>query len=316
MNVHFGVQGSGQHVGAGPDPATLRTVAAVAESAGFDSIWASDHLSFVNPIHEPLVALATFAATTERILLGTSVLLLPLRHPSLVAKATASLDVLVGGRLLLGIGVGGEGEKDFEAAGVPRTERGARTDEAIAVLRALWRGGPVTHQGRFHSFSDVEIAPIPARPGGPPLLVGGRSAGALRRAGRLGDGWLAYMASPERFARDMAAVRRAAEAAGRDPGALLPALVLPAHVDDDGRRAADQMRAHLSARYATDIEPRVVERYTVVGTPEQAAARLQEYLAAGVHHVVFNPAGPPGTLLEETRRLAADVVDPTRRSLT
>ena len=194
MTVRFGIQGSGQHVGGSPDPATLRAIAAEAEAAGFDSIWASDHLSFVNPIHEPLVALGMFAATTERIALGTSVLLLPLRHPALVAKATASLDVLSGGRLLLGIGVGGEGEKDFQAAGVPRSERGARTDEAMGVLRALWRGGPVTHHGRFHAFTDVEIAPVPARPGGPPLLVGGRSPSALRRAGRLGDGWLAYMA--------------------------------------------------------------------------------------------------------------------------
>jgi probable F420-dependent oxidoreductase len=316
VTVLFGVQGSGQHVGEGPDPGTLRRIAAEAESAGFDSLWASDHLSFVNPIHEPFVALATFAATTERILLGTGVLLLPLRHPALVAKAAASLDVLSGGRLLLGVGVGGEGEKDFEAAGVPRSERGPRTDEAMEVLRALWRGGPVTHRGRFYAFAGVEIAPVPARPGGPPLLVGGRSAGALRRAGRLGDGWLAYMASPERFARDMAEVRRAAEEAGRDPAGLLPALVLPAHVDDDGRRAAERMRAHLSTRYAQPVEARVVERYTLAGTPEQAVARLQEYAAAGVRHVVLNPAGPPGALLEETRRLAADVVDPTRRSLT
>jgi probable F420-dependent oxidoreductase len=313
--VEFGIQGSGQHVGGSPAPATLRAIAAEAEAAGFDSIWASDHLSFVNPIHEPLVALALFAATTERIALGTSVLLLPLRPPALVAKAAASLDVLSGGRLLLGVGVGGEGEKDFEAAGVPRAERGARTDEAMEVLRALWRGGPVTHHGGFHAFSDVEISPVPARPGGPPLLVGGRSPGALRRAGRLGDGWLAYMASPERFTRDMADVRRAAEAAGRDPAVLLPAIVLPAHVDDDGPRAAARMRAHLGSRYAQEVEQRVVERYTLAGTPEHAVARLQEYAAAGVRHVVLNPAGPPEALLDETRRLAADVVVPTRRSL-
>lgn len=315
MRVRFGVQGSGQCVGAPPNRAVLHAVAPVAEEAGYDSLWASDHLSFVNPILDPFVTLGLFAARTERIVLGTGVLLLPLRHPGVVAKAVASLDFLAAGRLVLGIGVGGEGEKDFEAAGVPRRERGARTDEGMVALRALLAGGPATHRGRFYAFEDVAIDPPPTRPGGPPLIVGGRSPAALERAGRLGDGWLAYMASHERFARDMAVVRRAAEDAGRDAGALLPALVLPAHVGDHGDRARRVMRRHLSARYARPFDDRHVARYTLAGTPEAVADRVAEYVDAGVRHFVLNPAGPPEAFLEEVRRLAGDVVQPIRRRL-
>jgi probable F420-dependent oxidoreductase len=310
--VSFGLQGSGQHVDGAPDPRWFREVAELAEASGFDSLWAGDHLSFVNPILELTVALSAFAAWTERILLGAGVLLLPLRAPGLVAKQIASLDYLSGGRVVLGVGVGGEGPKDFEAAGVPAGERGARADEGIAALRVLFAGGPAAFSGRFYRFEGVAVDPPPVRPGGPPILVGGRSDAALRRAGRLGDGWLAYMVSPDRFARDFAAVRRHAEDAGRDPGLLEAGLVVPAHVGDSGRRARRRTQEHLSRRYGRPFEARHVERYCVVGTPEECRERLEAYAAAGVRHVVFNPAGPADGVLEECRRLAAEVVAPLR----
>ena len=136
----FGIQGSGQHVDGAPDPGVFRELAQTAEDLGYDSIWAGDHISYRNPILDVVVALSTFAAATERITIGAGVVLLPLRHPSVVAKEFSSLDYVSGGRVILGVGVGGEGEKDFEAVGVPVRERGARTNEAMqrapcAVLR-------------------------------------------------------------------------------------------------------------------------------------------------------------------------------------
>ena len=184
-----------------PDPGRYRELAQAAEDLGYDSIWAGDHISYRNPILDVVVALSTFAAVTERITLGAGIVLLPLRHPSVVAKEFASLDYVSRGRLILGVGVGGEGEKDFEAVGVDPRERGARTSEAMRALRALFGAQPASFEGRFFSFAEVEIAPGSPRTGGPPLWVGGRSEAAIRRAAELGDGWIPIWVSAERFRR-------------------------------------------------------------------------------------------------------------------
>ena len=157
---------------------------------------------------------------TERITLGAGIVLLPLRHPSVVAKEFASLDYVSRGRLILGVGVGGEGEKDFEAVGVDPRERGARTNEAMRALRALFGPQPASFEGRFFSFAEVEIAPGSPRTGGPPLWVGGRSEAAIRRAAELGDGWIPIFVSPARFARGR----------GELPAHVTPAVTVPAHV--------------------------------------------------------------------------------------
>ncbi len=304
QGLRLGLQGSGQLVEGLPAPAFFRTVAERAEELGYDSLWAGDHISFVNPILDPLVALSVFAAVTERVELGTGVLLLPLRHPALVAKQAASLDWLSGGRLVLGVGVGGEGEQDFLAVGVDRRERGARADEAMAALRVLFGGQEASFRGRFVAFSGVTIEPRPARPGGPPLWVGGRSQAALRRAGRLGDGWMPIWVSPERFAQGWQEVRRQARQAGRDPEALTAAVVLPARVEDDGLLARRRAQEHLSRRYGQAFSEGVIERYCLAGTPEECLRRLRQYVDAGAAHVVLNLCAGPGDFLVQAERLA------------
>ena len=303
--MRIGIQGSGQLPTALPDPGRYRAVAELAEELGYDSIWAGEHLSFHNPILDLGVALATFAAVTRRIALGAGVVLLPLRHPSLVAKQAASLDYVSGGRLLLGLGVGGEGTGDFVAAGVPVEERGARANEGIEALRVLLRDRPASFAGRFYRFSDVSIEPPPAQPGGPPLLVGGRSDAAIRRAARHGDGWLPYMVSPGRYARGLAALDEEARVAGRGPAQRFHGVVLFAHVDDDGERARAEAIAHLSERYGMPFERHHVERLCVVGTPEECLARIDAYRAAGAEHISFNPAVAEHGFLEQVRRIRA-----------
>ena len=280
----FGIQGSGQLVGGPPDPGRFREVAVRAEELGYDSIWAGDHLSYRNPILDVVVALSTFAAVTERITLGAGVVLLPLRHPSVVAKEFASLDYVSGGRVILGVGVGGEGAGDFEAVGVPIRERGARADEAMGALRALFAEAPASFAGRYFAFEGISIEPRPAQSGGPPLWVGGRSRGALRRAAALGDGWIPIWVSAETFARELALL----------PERVVPAVVLPAHVGSRRR-----LYEHLRARYAGDFGEQVVERYCVAGTPDECAARIRSYVEAGARHVVFNPLE-----LDDAERLA------------
>jgi probable F420-dependent oxidoreductase len=296
--TRFGVQGSGQLVGGAPDPVFFRDVARLAEEAGFDSLWAGDHISFQNPLLDVTVALSAFAAWTERIQLGAGVVLLPLRSPAVVAKEFASLDYLSGGRVVLGVGVGGEGAKDFEAVGVPIRERGARTDEAMRALKALFAGSPASFSGRFWSFEGVSIEPQPAQAGGPRLWVGGRSDAALRRTAELGDGWLAIWVSPTRFARALEQL----------PEHVTRAVVLPAVVDG----TLEEARTYLSRRYGTDFSRESVERYCLYGPPSVCAERVAAYVEAGAEHVVFNPAVEPAQLLAQIELLAEVAYAPAR----
>jgi probable F420-dependent oxidoreductase len=308
MRLQFGVQGSGQLVAQVPPPEQFRDVARLAERLGFDSLWAGDHISFENPLLDVTVALSAFAAWTERIALGAGILLLPLRPPALVAKAFASLDYLSGGRVILGVGVGGEGPKDFEAVGVPIEERGARANEAMRVLRALFAGDGVSFSGRFSRFEGVEIAPGATQPGGPPLWVGGRSPAALRRAGRLGDGWMPIWISAERYADAWEEVRLYAEQAGRDAEAIVAAAVVPALVGEDGGRARAELLDYLERRYGAEFSPQAIERYCLAGTAAECAARVEAYAEAGVRHLIVNPSVPPERLPEQVERLADAVL--------
>ncbi|MGH3066061.1 MAG: LLM class flavin-dependent oxidoreductase [Gaiellaceae bacterium] len=305
--MEIGIQGSGQLTDGAPDPGRYRAVAELAEELGYDSIWAGEHLSFHNPILDLGVALAVFASVTERIKLGAGVVLLPLRHPSLVAKQAASLDYISRGRLLLGVGVGGEGGKDFEAAGVPLEERGSRADEGIAALRRLFADRPASFTGRHYSFASVSIEPAPVQAGGPPILVGGRSTAAQRRAGTLGDGWLPYLVSPRSFAAGADNVRAHALAAGRDPAELRHGVVAFARVEDDGAHAREAAGEHLSQRYGMRFEPHHVEHLCIAGTPEECAARVQAYADAGASHLAFNPAVDGDDYLAQVERLRSIV---------
>ena len=160
------------------------------DRSGYDLLWVGDHVAFAVPILDPLLQLAQAAVVSRRLTLGTSVYLLPLRHATPVAKQVSTLDHLSEGRLIFGVGVGGEFPKEYAACGVPLNERGARLTEGITLLRKLWSGEPISHDGRYYgSFTDVAMRPPPRQSGGPPIWCGGRSAGALRRTGRLADGW-------------------------------------------------------------------------------------------------------------------------------
>jgi probable F420-dependent oxidoreductase len=209
-------------------------VARCVEAAGLDSLWVSDHV--VCPVEtatpypfaartpftpedgylEGLTLLAAIAAATERVELGTSVLVASQREPLLLAKAAATIDVLSGGRLVLAVGSGWWRE-EFEALGAPFESRGRRTDETIQVLRLLWREGVGSFEGETIRFPEVVCLPRPVREGGPPILVGGLTQAALRRAARLGDGWHGVGSRVERLADARGRLDELAAAEGRDP---------------------------------------------------------------------------------------------------
>jgi probable F420-dependent oxidoreductase len=213
-------------------PCAALELAQAIEAIGYDEIDLFEHVTVGLPIPgrdqnpqiapetlEPMVTLGAMAAVTQRIGLGTGVLVLPQRPPALVAKQVASLDLLSGGRVRLGVGAGWQ-QAEFESLGVPFTERGRRMDEAIALIRRYWSEPSVTFEGKFYQAEAMAMDPKPAQAGGVPIWIGGDSEPALRRAGRLGDGWMAMADSDDIIAtapEKLAVIRAAAEEAGRDP---------------------------------------------------------------------------------------------------
>ena len=258
------------------------------EELGYDSAWTSEHIFFYFPTFDALTSLAAMAARTSRITLGTAVFLLPLRPAALAAKEVASVDIISGGRLILGVGVGGEYPKEFEAVGVPVEERGARTNEAIRVLKLLYTQDNVTFEGRFTRLSGVTLQPKPAQAGGPPIWVAGRSEAAVRRAGRLADGYLPYLFSPDRYRDSLARVREQAEKAGRDPAAITPAIYQFICLADTYEEAKKTAAADLSMRYNQPFES-LVDKYCVMGAPEDCARRLADFAEAGARHFILVP---------------------------
>jgi probable F420-dependent oxidoreductase len=283
------------------------------EEMGYDSVWTSEHIFFYFPTFDALTSLAAMAALTTRITLGTAVFLLPLRPAALAAKEVASVDILSGGRVILGVGVGGEFPKEFESVGVPVKERGRRTDEAIEVMKKLYNEDNVTFEGRYTKLPGVTLQPKPAQKGGPPIWIAGRSEAAIRRAGRLADGYLPYLFSPERLRDSLAKVREEAEKAGRDPGTLTCGIyqfICLADTYDEARKIS---AIDLSRRYNQPFE-NLVDKYCVMGSPDDCVKRLGDFAEAGATHFVLVPlVRDGGDFMPQIEGYAKDIV-PRMRS--
>ena len=299
--------------GASPSSPTLRPpreqfrLVRRLEEWGFESVWSGDHISFHNPIFESLTLLASYVGITSRIKLGTAVYLLALRPPAVAAKMTATLDVLSGGRLIFGVGVGGENPKEFEVCGVPHRERGARVTEAIEVMRALWRDAPASFNGRFTRFETVSIDPKPVQRPGPPIWVGGRSDAALVRAGRQGDGWISYVVHAERYAKAVARIREEAGDAGRALDGFVNAHLAFITVGDDYEKARATWVRLLSKRYAQDFGP-LAGKYGIIGTAAQCAEQLERFIEAGCTCFVMNPICDNEDTERQFEQIAAEIV--------
>ncbi|GAA1304874.1 LLM class flavin-dependent oxidoreductase [Pseudonocardia xinjiangensis] len=230
---------------AGADPRRLVDLAVRAERAGYDSVWANDTL--LGAHIDPLTVLAAVAAVTERVTLGTAALLPAFRRPVQAAKEIASLDLLAGGRLVLGVGAGfpGRSEPEYAASEVPWPRRFARLDDTVALGRQLWAAeGPTSSfTGDVLRLSDIPVSTRPYRSGGPPIWLAGATPAALARTGRHYDGWLPYPPQPATYAAGLADISTAALAAGRQRDAITPALfatVLLAPDVPSGLRAVDE----------------------------------------------------------------------------
>ena len=286
----------------------MQALVRLVDDCGYDSLWVGDHIAFAVAIFDPLLQLAQAAVVSRRLKLGTNVYLVPLRHPVPIAKQAATLDHLSEGRLIFGVGIGGEFPKEFEACGVPLGERGARLTAAIPLLRQLWSGEPVSYGGRyFGAFSEVLMQPPARQPGGPPIWVGGRADAALARAGRLADGWISYVVTPETYRDGLGKIAAAAEAAGRKIEHFGTGHLLFARLDETYDKALDAAAATLSHRYAMDFR-RAAERYAALGRPEQVAARIRAFHEAGVRHLVLDLVGPYEERPKQIENFARDVL--------
>ncbi len=275
-------------------------LASVAEEAGFDSVWCADRTVYPadlaerypaqygperggpdgQKVLEAMTALAFLAGRTSTITVGFCVMVLPFRHPVLNAKMVTTLDVLSGGRVIFGAGLGWMPE-EFEAIGAPRDDRGAQTDEHIEMFKALCTEDVADFQGEHFRTSGMVFFPKPLQKPHPPVWIGGRTGLATRRAARLGDGWVPNSMTPEEVTAGLHKLRRLCEAEGRDPGAVTMALSVTLR---PGSRIDEAAGApHLS------------------GSAQEVADLVGEYQGAGVEHLIISVA-------EEDVSAAADAV--------
>jgi alkanesulfonate monooxygenase SsuD/methylene tetrahydromethanopterin reductase-like flavin-dependent oxidoreductase (luciferase family) len=260
---------------------TARQLAEVcqrAEATGATSLWAVDHLFWPHPMHECFTTLAVAAAATARATLGSCVLQLPLRQPAAVAKQAAALQLLSGGRFILGVGVGSHAP-EYRRAEVNFHRRGRLMDEGIEAVRRAWAPG----EGPDAGYPQDPPAPTV------PLWVGGSSAAARRRAARVGDGWVPLFLTPDEYGPAVDALRGETEQAGRDPEVVEPAVVVFARVgaDDEAPVRGAQWLSHMYG-----VPPKAFERHLVSGEPQACAAALGHYVEAGARHIVIMVAAP------------------------
>lgn len=261
-----------------------------AEAAGIDGLFAGDHVTFYGVGNDGLINLAPIAAVTERVLLKTSVYLLALRHPTPVALQVAMLDQLCKGRLILGIGIGGEDPNEWWAAGIDPRTRARRTDESMQIMRALWTQPTVTFEGKHFQLRDVGLEPKPFRPEGVPMIIGGRSDAALRRAARYGDGWTGIWLSVQRFREAREKLDRWAAEAGREGARLEMGMQFWMGVDRDPAKAREKVARRMEGFYKIPFER--FEKYVPYGPPEAIVEFMLPYIQAGCRHANLVCANP------------------------
>jgi alkanesulfonate monooxygenase len=275
-----------------PDIPALYAYAERAEALGFESLWAWDHVllgvepSF--PIVDSITMLGAIAARTKKIKLGTGVLVLPLRNPVVGAKALGSLDVISGGRLILGVAAGWYA-REFDAVGVPFKQRGRLFERNLDILMRLWTEERVTLKVDEFNLREAVMVPRTVQRPRPPVLIGGYVDAVLKRAGTVGDGWLTYFYTPESFTKGWEKVKGFARAAGRDPKGLSSTNQLAVYVGASRAQTTQDMRHWLSTEWDTAAWSESTIDHAIHGSPEECVAQLKAHVATGVDRIILIP---------------------------
>ena len=293
MPVQFGLA-LRNFVGPGevPDVDELLAYAVRAEELGFESVWAWDHMVLgVDPAFPVLDALSIITAAavrTSRIKLGTGCLVLPLRNPTVTAKALASIDLISKGRLLVGVATGWY-SREFDAVGVEFKRRGRIFERNLDLMLRLWTEESVTVQVDNFNLRQAVLLPRPVQSPHPPILIGGYVDAVLRRVARVGDGWLTYFYTPEGFTNSWNKVLAYAQEYGRDPATISSTNQLAIYVGPSKEEAAPPMRHWLSTEWDVAGWSDSTLDHAIVGTPEQCVEQLRPHIEAGVDRLILIP---------------------------
>ncbi len=282
------------------------------EELGFEYFSAGEHFMRGDPpgpSHASLPVLAVAAGATTSIRLLSSIVLAPFYHPLMLARMTATLDAASNGRLTLGVGIGGEYPSEFENSGLRVKQRGRRTDECLEVMRRLWRGEKVDFDGRHFQLSGAEINPLPFQRPHPPVWVSGRRDAAMQRAARFGEGWVPYFYDPPRYRDSVEKIAAFADEQGRPLNGFQWGFFPYISIYDTEQEAAEIAARQLGGQYLYGGDfINIVRRYCLLGTPEQCAERLQEYIDAGARHIVFSITCPPEDRERHIEDIAAKLI--------
>jgi len=266
------------------------------ENLGYEYFSVGEHFMRGDPpgpTHAALPVLAVAAGATDQMRVLSSIILTPFYHPLFLARTAATLDAASGGRLTLGVGVGGEFPVEFEAAGLRVNQRGRRTDECLEVMRKLWTGEKVTFSGRHFQLTDAMINPTPVQKPNPPVWVSGRRDAAMARAAKFGDGWMPYFYDAPRYRDSVGKIKGFAAEAGRDISGFQWAHFPYIAIYPTEQQAAEVAAEQLGGRYLYGGEfLDIVRKYCLLGTVENCIEQLQEYIDAGARHIIFSISCP------------------------
>jgi probable F420-dependent oxidoreductase len=291
-----------------PDFRQILELAEHAEALGFDSVWVGDSV-LARPRFEALTTLAAIAARTQRVQLGTAVLLPMLRHPVMLANEVANLDHVAHERLILGVGIGGNNPavaQEFAACGVSIARRVGLFEETITLMRRLWTEPEVTFQGRYFQLQSIRLGLRPLRQSGVPIWLAGSGDSALRRVLRLGDGWLPISSSPQAFTADWECLQVLGKEMGRDARDLHRCLYTTLNVNADIVQAERELRRFIESYYSIPYEVQARRNGLCAGSPEQCVAWLKAFIAAGAQTIVVRFGSPDQT--GQLERFAREVL--------
>lgn len=281
--------------------------AETAEAMGYDSIWLAGHLFWFRPTADVLSSMAWVARGTSRVKVGSAILLLPLYNALTVAKAMAQLDVLSDGRVILGVGVGGEEKAEFRAAGVDVRRRGRIMDEQLDLIRRLWeRPREAWSSPSYELTNRLELLPRPVQ-ARLPIWVGGRSEAARRRAARVGDGYFPHLVTPEQWGRMRGQVLELLATEGRDADGFSFPTVVFASLAATRAEARAKAIEEIGYTYGMEGSP-IVDRYYILGDASECRDRFQEYIDAGVRTFIVHGSGQGGDARARYDRLMEEVI--------